>query len=290
MATHVQEYDVVIDLQKHQVESHFPGISYDDFDRGGSISPWKICRMFEAGRAIPSIVGNYLDGNTLTTDKHALFVLGGEYYFDPCLWDVARKFNYFPYKVTLETINLGQTSVTLRQVLINKLDNKELATFYLKMVLVDRISRRPTTLPSWYQEKFKDVKGRVGDQAKFLLNSQLVVPEGAFQVERQVMPSDTDHNGHTNQGSYVRFCLDAAQVANKAGVLEYVQGDICLYPVLKISISYKGESDSGDRLMTHLWQDDLSPQMLHFATYREAKLILVATITFKSRPHTLSRL
>ncbi|RUS90068.1 hypothetical protein EGW08_002181 [Elysia chlorotica] len=284
MATHVKEYDLVLDSQKLQAESHFPGISYDDFDRGGRISPWKICRMFEAGRAIPFILGDFLDRSRLTSDKAGLFVLGGEYYFDSCLWDATRKYNFFPYKVTLEVINVGQSSLTFRQVLINKLDNKELATFYMKMVLVDLHTKRPIARPQWHQEKFRHLQGSQDDRVKVLLNAKLAVPEGAFQAETLVVPSDTDFNGHTNQASYVRFCLDAAEAANKAGFLQYVDGDICRYPILKISISYKGETTSGDRLFTSVWQDDLSPQVLNFATYRAEKLVLVVSITFKPKP------
>ncbi|GFO31774.1 hypothetical protein PoB_005827900 [Plakobranchus ocellatus] len=284
MATQVQDYAIDIDTDALKVESHFPGISYDDFDRGGGISPWKICRMFEAGRSIPFFQGNFLDFNQLVSRNFGFFVLGGDYYFDSCLWEVTRKYHFFPYKIRLELINVGQTSLTIRQVLVNKLDSKEIATFYGKLVYVDKLARRPTALPYWHREKFGHLKKEMDGQAKIMVDSKKVVPEGAFQVETLVAASDTDHNGHTNQGSYVRFCLDAAETANKAGVLECVQGDICFYPILKMTVSYKGETYHGDRLITSVWPDDLSPPVLHFAIKRQGKLVLTASITFKPRP------
>ncbi|GFR65087.1 hypothetical protein ElyMa_003647300 [Elysia marginata] len=284
MATHVQDYQLVLDPKRLKAETHFPGISYDDFDREGCISPWKLCRVFEAGRAMPFYTGNFADWNILMSDNTAAFVVGGEYYFDLCVWDAVRKFNNFPYKVTIEVINVGKSSLTFRQVLINKLDNKELATHYLKVVVVDKVTRRPKAVPSWHRDKYRHVEATLDKRAEFVINTELNVPGGAFQAETLVQPSDTDSNGHTNQASYVRFCLDAAECANRAGVLEYVQGDICIYPILKMSISYKGETKSGDRILTSVWQDKLSPQMLHFVSYCRGKIVLATSITFKSRP------
>lgn len=60
------------------------------------------------------------------------------------------------------------------------------------------------------------------------------VPEGAFQYNVTVAASDTDVNKHTNQGSYVRFCCDAAQAAVLAQQLTGFKVDIARYP-LKVS-------------------------------------------------------
>lgn len=290
MGTHMQNYDLVMDSKRMKAESHFPGITYDDFDRGGGLCPWKVCRMFEAGRAIPFNLGNYTDWNNIAAGNRTAFVLGGEYYFDSCLWDVASKFSYFPYKVTLEVINMGKSSMTFRQVLINKLDNKELATYYMKMVVVDKVTRRPAALPSWHRERFHHLDATLDKKAEFVLDTDTAVPESAFQAETLIAPSDTDLNGHTNQASYVRFCLDAAEAANKAGALEYIHGDICKYPILKICISYKRETNAGDRIFTSVWQDKLSPQTLHFASQLDGKVVSAASISFKPTPRTTSKL
>ena len=41
--------------------------------------------------------------------------------------------------------------------MVNKLDNKELASAICKIVYVDRATRRPVPFPDWLQEKFAGV-------------------------------------------------------------------------------------------------------------------------------------
>ena len=55
--------------------------------------------MIEAGRSVPFYQGNYLGFKDLRSDNFGFYLLGGDYYFDPCMWEVARKYQYFPYKV-----------------------------------------------------------------------------------------------------------------------------------------------------------------------------------------------
>uniref|UniRef100_A0A0B6ZJ21 Uncharacterized protein n=1 Tax=Arion vulgaris TaxID=1028688 RepID=A0A0B6ZJ21_9EUPU len=281
MATEVQDYRLEIDKKSFKAESYFPGITYDDYDRAGGISPWKICRMFEAGRMVPFFQGNFLDFNNLRTGNFTIFVLGGDYYFDPCLWEVARKYHYFPYKISVELINLGQTSLTVRQVLTNLLDQKEIATFYGKLVYVDRNTKRSQVLPNWHRLKYQSVESQ--DRVR-LETSMPRIPDNAFSAKTVVGASDTDHNGHTNQGSYIRFCLDAAELARRAQQLHCLINDICLYPVIKMTTAYRGETLAGDELTTSVWEDNLTPRILHFVIMRGRTLVFVSTITFKDRP------
>ena len=62
------------------------------------------------------------------------------------------------------------------------------------------------------------------------------IPSSAYKYEVQVSPSDTDRNGHTNQGSYVRYCCDAIQMAFSSGEVREFDTDMALYG-LDVSIS-----------------------------------------------------
>ncbi|BFZ22611.1 hypothetical protein BsWGS_25650 [Bradybaena similaris] len=281
MATQVLDYRLEIDDKNFTAESYFPGITFDDFDRAGGISPWKICRMFEAGRTVPFFVGNFLDFNNLRTGNYTFFVLGGDYYFDPCLWEVARRYHYFPYKIKVELINVGQTSLTIREVLTNLLDQKEIATFYGKLVYVDSKAKKSQVLPYWHRMKYRNVEST--DRVR-LETSKPRIPEHAFSAKTVVGASDTDHIGHTNQASYIRFCLDAAELARRARVLHRLTHDICLYPIVKMSTAYTGETLAGQELSTSVWEDELSPSILHFVIKREDTVAFVSSITFKDKP------
>lgn len=281
MATKVTSYKLDIDESGLRAESHFPGITYDDFDRGGGISPWKICRMFEAGRMVPFYQGNFLEIENLRSENFGFYVLGGDYYFDPCLWEVARKYNYFPYKISIELINRGDTSLTIRQILVNTLDGKEIASFYGKLVYVDKTAKKAQVLPYWHRMKYRSVESP--DRVR--IDSTLTqVPQDACRVKTLVTASDCDHNGHANQASYIRFCMDAAESANRRKLLKKFNRDICLYPILKISAAYRSETYIGDELTTCLWQDELSPLMIHFVFLRQEKIVFSASVSFKNAP------
>ncbi|XP_005109100.1 uncharacterized protein LOC101860848 [Aplysia californica] len=281
MATQVTDYRLEINESRFRAESYFPGITYDDFDRAGGISPWKICRMFEAGRNVPFYQGNFLELQDLRSENFGFYVLGGDYYFDPCVWEVARKYQYFPYKISIELINQGETSLTFREILINTLDGKEIATFYGKLVYVDKSAKRSQVLPYWHRMKYRSVESPDRVRIDFTLSQ---VPSDACRVKTLVSASDVDHNGHTNQASYVRFCMDAAESVNRRKQLKRFSGDICLYPIMKLSTAYRSETYVGDELSTCLWQDDLSPFMIHFVLFREDTIVFSATVTFKNAP------
>ncbi|CAL1547718.1 unnamed protein product [Lymnaea stagnalis] len=285
MATQVLDYRLDIDEKNFKAESYFPGIAYDDYDREGGISPWKICRMFEAGRVVPFLQGNFLDYLNLCSKNFGIFVLGGDYYFDSCLWEVTRRYHYFPYKISIELINVGQTSMTIREVLTNLLDNKEIATFYGTVVYVDKLAKRSQPLPYWHRTKYQ---GAASSEKVQLDSSVTKAPDKAFKVKTLIAASDTDLNGHTNQASYVRFCLDAAEAARRANHLKLLTRDICRYPILKLSTSYRRETLAGEAITTSVWQDDTTPTVIHFALHCGDTLAFTACVTFK--PKACSRL
>jgi len=281
MATLVTDYRLDVSESGLQAVSYFPGVSYDDYDRAGGIAPWKVCRMIEAGRSVPFYQGNYLGFKDLRSDNFGFYLLGGDYYFDPCMWEVARKYQYFPYKISIELINLGETSVTLREVLTNTLDGKEIATFYGKMVYINKLAKKSQVLPYWHRMKYRSVET---PHRVRIDQTQSQVPQGAFRVKTLVSASDCDHNGHTNQASYIRFCLDAAESVNRRQPLKRFNGDICLYPITKMSTAYRSETYLGDELCTCLWQDDLSPFRIHFVLLRDKTIVFSASMSFKNAP------
>ncbi|XP_059179111.1 uncharacterized protein LOC131958231 [Physella acuta] len=280
MATQLLEYQ--LDESGFNAECYFPGMTFDDFDTPGDVSLWKICRMFEAGRVVPFIHGNYLDFNKLRSSRFHFSLIGGDYYFDSCrsIWEVARRFHYFPYKITVELINVGQSSITIREVLVNLLDNKEIATFYGKFVYVDKMTKRSQVLPHWHRLKYQ--KAESDDKMQFD-SSLKSAPDNAYRVKRSIAASDT-FNDHTNQASYVRFALDAAECARKAQCLSQFTSDICQYPVLKMCTSYRGETLLNDEITTSVWQDNNTPAVLNFTIHKDNTLCFTASVTFKPAP------
>ncbi|BFZ06375.1 hypothetical protein BsWGS_09414 [Bradybaena similaris] len=281
MTTQLCDYRLEIDAKKFTSECYFPGVTFDDFDRAGNVSPWKVCRLFEAGRAVPIRHGNYLDLTDLVkSGDSTYFVLGGNYYFEPCLWKIDHPFQYFPYKIKAELVAIGQTSFTIREILINLIDNKELASFICKLVYIDRKTRRPQSFP--YQQLLK-YQGIKSNDVKIDVPKSSA-PDTAYTRQFIVTASDTDGNGHTNHAAYIRYCLDIAEQARRENRLRHFHSDICLYPITKMSTFYKGETLSGDTLRGSVWESDLDPSKLDFVISRGNDIAFAARIDFRDRP------
>uniref|UniRef100_A0A0B7A1V0 Uncharacterized protein n=1 Tax=Arion vulgaris TaxID=1028688 RepID=A0A0B7A1V0_9EUPU len=279
MATQFVNYRLEVDDNKVKAECYFPGIAYDDYGRAGNINPWKVLRMFEAGRAIPFRIGNLLDYiDLISAGNYGSFALGGDYYFDPSLWEVGHGYQYFPYKITIELVSIGQTSFTVRQVLFNTIDHKELASFIGKLVFVDTKTKRPQAFPSWHNIKYSTLQSQDTFKVDVPVTS---VPDYAFSRTFVVTASDTDHNGHTNQASYVRFCLDATEAARRHQFLHHFTSDICFYPIVKMSVAYRGETLCGDELTVSLWDIGHNSSNLHFAISRGTTIVFVAAVKFR---------
>ncbi|CAG5125069.1 unnamed protein product [Candidula unifasciata] len=287
MAVQLLDYRCEIDETNIKAACYFPGISYDDFDRAGNISPWKISRMFESGRSILFRRFNYLDVSELKGDNaFTHFILGSHYTFDPCLWNMFSKDKNFPFKVTSELINLGQKSIAFKEVIINLLDNKQLASYTGKLVYIDRKTKRPKNYPSWHSLKYSHAPT---DNDVNISVNVTYIPETAFTWKFVVMPSDIDNNGHTNQASYIRFFLDTAEMARCAKHLHHFTSDICLYPITTLSIMYKKEILCGQEVSASVWESEAKPSILNFALKKSGSnegddLAVVATASFRDNP------
>lgn len=81
-----------------------------------------------------------------------------------------------------------------------------------------------------------------------------------------------------------RYCLDTAEQARREKRLRHFHSDICLYPITKMSIFYKGETHSGDTLRGSVWENDLDPRKLDFVISRGNDIVFAARIDFTDRP------
>ena len=86
---------------------------------------------------------------------------------------------FFTPQISIELINLGETSVTLREVLTNTLDGKEIATFYGKMVYINKLAKKSQVLPYWHRMKYCSVET---PHRVRIDQTQSQVPEDAFRV------------------------------------------------------------------------------------------------------------
>ncbi|XP_076455965.1 uncharacterized protein LOC143290426 [Babylonia areolata] len=284
--TEVETLTVEINNDQGLACVHFKELAYDDFGSSETLRPHKLSRLFEAGRVMPLKKG-FLEGPTVITKDYGLFVLGLHYTFHPALWSV-RRGHTFPFKIETQLQDIGQSSATLQSRLVNTLDNSSLSTLDFKYVYVNRHSGQSSPLPGWLVQKYRSV---LKERRQLQLSKDMpVVPAWAYMYDVRVSESDTDHNGHTNQASYIRFCSDATHAAVKEGRLPRLQPSAWHFPLLKLQAMHSGETWMGDKLQVSLWQQEDCRDTIRYIIRRmqgdgEDKVVFHASIVFGQQSH-----
>jgi len=158
--------------------------------------------------------------------------------------ELQRKVMYrtqFVPKFVFEVLQVGTTSISH----VTKMYNKDTGDFcgecFIKMVHVDRKTRKPVQLPDRMREsysKYCDV-----EELPMLAKTKFgAIPDDTYKYTVKVLYSDMDFNRHTNQSIYVKFCLDCATDAALNGYYHHFKSDMCLHPVKQASMQYVGES------------------------------------------------
>ncbi|XP_062612977.1 uncharacterized protein LOC134274759 [Saccostrea cucullata] len=108
------------------------------------------------------------------------------------------------FKVDFKLKQLKQTSFIFTIELKDETTEDILGENIIKMVRIDRKTRRLSLFPEWFYKKyaaFMNTPGHPGTEKEDLPE----IPKNA--VKYDVIPghSDEDYNGHVNQSSYLRF-------------------------------------------------------------------------------------
>ena len=241
----------------------------------GLPAAWRIGRLLEfdrlVGIAYPQYaLGPYTDGVPI--------MMAQKWSFLPRFYKCASV--EMPMAYTSQAAFLGKTSFTVKYE-INSLDEDKLplVNALKQIVWADKTTHLPKPLPSDFLEGVK--KTGVTMSPNRLINYQPPqMPEKTFQYPITVVPSDMDMIFHTNQATYVRYALDCATVAALAGFYQKYYQDICFYKVKDVSVLYRGESITGDKLMVCTWQDSHDLDSIHFQIFKGSKPIVFSSITF----------
>ena len=185
-----------------------------------------------------------------------------------------------PMSYTSQAAFVGKTSLTNKCV-IKSLDEDKLplVNALKQAVWADKTTHLPKPLPSNVLEVVKK-SGLTMSPNRPINYQPPQMPEKTFHYPITVVPSDMDMIFHTNQATYVRYALDCATVAALSGFYQKYYQDICFYKVKDVSVLYRGESFTGDKLMVSTWQDSHDLDCIHFQIFKKSKPIFFSSITF----------
>ena len=199
--------------------------------------------------------------------------------------------NDLPMRFTNRMTAVGRSSL-IREITLTDVDSGVvLATTLQKLVNMNKATLRSEPL-SPEVLAFYDA---IADNEAHQIYEEVRPPKAdpsirIFSMERKVRHSDISHMDllpHTNQGTYMRLCLDCASEAIAAGYLPAFKDDICFYDASMAATIHLAESFAGDILSVHTWQDSGDPNHLHFTVTKRvdgtSQIIYYSFIEFYQR-------
>ncbi|XP_048780722.1 uncharacterized protein LOC125683522 isoform X3 [Ostrea edulis] len=237
------------------------GIPYGDFDRTGHWAVWCVTKMFEAARILAFMKG-FIDHENIVNEDAAIAVVKQHLHLDSKL----HRLNLASLTEITSNLEIKQqkkSSLMFVVNLKNETTDEILGENYFKVVRISRKTRRSIPFPEWYQKKYSSFMGTPGHPGTEKEDLPKI-PENAFKYTVFPGHSDEDVNGHLNQSSYIRFCMDAATRASLNGYYDHYTKDMCLYPSLQWTITYVGESLANDELNIFTWQSENCPEQIYF--------------------------
>ncbi|CAH1794138.1 unnamed protein product [Owenia fusiformis] len=247
-------YDVSMKGDGSEAYVILPGLSYYDFDRTGNPNIWKLQKLLSLARGIVyhdttnSTGKPYVEYNEMIKDRFT-FMASAEIELSDEFYKMAGSVQV-PLSVHVNLGYIGNSSILSMANAYHGVNNGWLIKSKNTIVTVDPETRRPKPLPSWWKEKYRPICSESGPFKK----EKILKATNCYRYETKVRWSDTDRYKHTNQASYIYFCLDAATDASLSNFYENIQGDFCKYHIKKITMGYHGESVANDTVVIETWQ------------------------------------
>ena len=157
----------------------------------------------------------------------------------------------YPLTISMQLTHLGRTSFTIVYS-IGSPGNGTYATVKILGVFVDKKTRRPTSLPQWWKEKYSLIQSPSQPPNVYGLKR----PECSISFPVSINYSDTDENCHTTWPFYMRMCYDAFVDGTMRKAYKRINDEDASRGVKTLELVFKKESLLGDDLNVHSWETD----------------------------------
>ena len=186
------------------------------------------------------------------------FVVGQDMKISEKFYTKARL--VWPVEISTALVGVGKTStimkVTLKDVKTKEVLIEDLTT----LVTVDMKTRRPRMIPP---ENLNNL-----DPSLFSYKPPqypLLEVKGSVFVNHVLTDhTNTDGNKHINRNVYIRYVMNTASRASKEGFFSYFRGDIANYRCKRMTMTFRGEVNAGERLQMLTWEDSENKLKLYF--------------------------
>ena len=249
-------------------------------------------KLFEATRATAFSPSGLLCRYGSFRKENGISLVVADYDISKRWYQTTKNANFsVSVELAVYLVHIGRSSVHLYNEMMDA-HGHEFGKCLLKMVFIDRTTRKSKAIPDWIRQDLKQdvnenllqLRSRETDLLKEanipLTHTIPAKPEGAFHHSIKINPSEIDRNKHTNNTHYIRFCMDCASLALWDRKLPNFHGDVALYNVHKAKVLYSRETVLGDVLNVFVWPSEASPLELCFSIQNLGETIFSCIVSF----------
>ncbi|CAC5365037.1 unnamed protein product [Mytilus coruscus] len=269
------------------------GQMYNFDDRTGFWSPWSLSD-FVVGVSNADNISPVMDYLRADEENTPVFQKRQIMRFNPNIFTYSKLKFKFHIIHQIEPGEEGGKSYVWNSVVKDVESQTVLLERAVKLVTIDRTSRKAVELPKWFRQKYQNPNHKLKklNDLPNSFKSILIPPEfpsDCYQWSTIVRYSDLDFNMHMHQSVYTKICMDAVTSAALKGKLQYFKRDICFYPLESVDITFIGESFAENELLVKILQDKCDHTILRClvengrkpVTYLVLKLGLTSLSTSK---------
>jgi len=172
-----------------------------------------------------------------------------------------------PFQVSTQLVNVGTSSLSLEHSLRSTKTKDLIASNIVTMVLINFVSKKTHPL----SQSVRDECTKVLSSPSFVSSTPIpfdksLVFFSQHKIEKselldlysrsyQILLSDQDMLGHTNHGSYFRFCEDTKWLASlkEGGFKVSLLRDLCASPIQSCDSNYLLETFPGQQVQILFW-------------------------------------
>ena len=248
------------------------------------MAPWKIAKIGETGRLSAFGMMGDIGTNTLyqmseLVKDRLLFLVSNCFYINP---NVYKPVQFHPVIYNIKMLNSGKSSITQLDELTLAGSGDVLFQSVVKLVLVDKKTRKPIDHPTWFTDMFKGVTNEPPDGIdKNERMDRVFPPQGCYEYRTRIVHSDLDYYFHTNHASYVRIVCDAATSASINGKLDTFTGDLSFQNIRKMHFVYQGETSEGDDIVVLVWQEKQHPETVLTQLQKDGDPVFLAKFVYE---------
>jgi acyl-CoA thioesterase FadM len=222
------------------------------------------------------------------SNQYMIFVVSVRLEVTDAFYEIYDKHERTSHLYKSYLAHTGNSSFQIVVEIYNAATKELLVQCFIHAVLVDKVTRKSTALPKWFQDEYGHCTGsHVALSAATKPNTNII----ASYVSDVKLPfTDADMYGHISMSSYVKYVIQNAMEGSSTGVFKGLFHEGFKYRCKTLFIEFLSESKPGSILTVSAWKmkEGKEKQKVHFDLALAEKKVCKAYVEFDDVEDTLN--